>query len=226
MKKQPPVREKSLRSKIVDGLISYLLTEGHLPASVTLLCKQLDIKEASFYKEFPSIAAAQKFLWRNWIDQLIAAVSSGTEWESFSAKERYLAFLFAFTQAALEHRSLLLLCFSKTGPHRTHAQLAGLKHSFKEFASELVEHGRETAEIADRGPLVSIYPEVLYLHWRWVLDFYLNDESEGFERTDAFIEKTVGLAFDLFRSQAIDAAADLARFLLPKASCFKETGGM
>lgn len=224
MKKQSSPREKQLRKKIIEGLISYLLAEGHPPASVTLLCKELGIKDTTFYKEFSSIEAAQKSLWKDWIDLLVETVSSGAEWKSFTAKERYLAFLFAFTQAALEHRSLLLLCFSKPGPHENHSQLAGLKHSFKEFASELVEQGRMSGEIADRGPLTSIYPEVLYLHWRWVLDFYLKDESEGFERTDAFIEKTVGLAFDLFRSQAIDAAADLARFLLPKASCFNAMG--
>jgi AcrR family transcriptional regulator len=225
MKNQPSPPEKQLRPKILEGLASYLLAEGKAPASVALLCKELKLKEPAFYTEFASLEAAQKAIWKDWIDQLIAALSSGAEWESFSAKERYLAFLFSFTQAALEHRSLLLLCFSKKGPHETHGQLAGLKHSFKEFTSGLVEHGRESGEIADRGPLLSIYPEVLYLHWRWVLDFYLKDESEGFERTDAFIEKTVGLAFDLFRSQAIDAAADLVRFLLPKSSGFKGMGG-
>ena len=48
-----------------------------------------------------------------------------------------------------------------------------------------------------------------------MIDQYLKDESDEFERTDAFIEKTVTLAFDLFRAQVLDSAADLLRFLLP-----------
>jgi hypothetical protein len=58
------------------------------------------------------------------------------------------------------------------------------------------------------------------VHWRSVLEYFLKDESQGFERTDAFIEKTVEFAFDLLRTQAIDSAADLARFLLPQIAHF------
>ena len=90
-----------------------------------------------------------------------------------------------------------------------------MRSEFLEFAHRLIDHGRETGEIADRRGLTSLYPGILYVHLRWVIDQYLKDESEGFERTDAFIEKTVTLAFDLFRSQALDSAADLLRFLLP-----------
>jgi ubiquinone biosynthesis protein COQ9 len=48
-----------------------------------------------------------------------------------------------------------------------------------------------------------------------VISFLLKDESQRFERTDAFIEKTVAFAFDVIRTQAIDSAFDLARFLAP-----------
>ena len=66
----------------------------------------------------------------------------------------------------------------------------------------------------------NVYPEVLYIHWRSVLEYFLKDESTRFERTDAFIEKTVELAFDLLRTQAVDSAADLIRFLLPQFTRF------
>ena len=90
-----------------------------------------------------------------------------------------------------------------------------MRHEFKKFAETLLEHGKQSGEIADRRGITNLYPGILYAHLRWVIDQYLRDESEGFERTDAFIEKTVALAFNLFRSQALDSAADLIRFLLP-----------
>jgi hypothetical protein len=70
-------------------------------------------------------------------------------------------------------------------------------------------------EIAERGRLSALYPEALYLHLRGAIDFNLRDESRGYERTDAFIEKTVAVAFDLLRTQVFDSALDLARFLIP-----------
>ena len=55
------------------------------------------------------------------------------------------------------------------------------------------------------------------MHFRAVISFLIKDESQQFERTDAFIEKTVAFAFDVLRTQAIDSAFDLARFLVPSA---------
>lgn len=218
------MKTNQLRAKILQQTEEHLLSHGSLPASVSVLCKELKLKEPAFYAEFPSLAAVEKAIWKEWIDSIIHSVSKGAEWESFSAKERYLAFLFAFSQAALEKRSLLLVCFSKCCLHENPQRLEGLRQSFASFAQTLMAKGRETGEIANRGPLLSFYPEIFYRHFRWVLEFHLKDESDGFERTDAFIEKTVGLAFDLLGSQAIDSAADLARFLIPKKSWFHGGG--
>jgi hypothetical protein len=139
----------------------------------------------------------------------------GGDWEGFSARERYLIFLFAAVQSASERRSLLLERFHGILPISNPSELQGLRTNFLAFERQLVERGIETGEIADRCGISCLYPGILYIHLRLVVAHYLKDESEGFERTDAFIEKTVALAFDLFQSQAIDSAADLLRFLLP-----------
>ncbi|MEI7774534.1 MAG: hypothetical protein WCK17_07130, partial [Verrucomicrobiota bacterium] len=61
----------------------------------------------------------------------------------------------------------------------------------------------------------ALYPDAFYTHFRGVIDFSLKDDSRGYERTDAFIEKSVAVAFDLIRTQVVDSALDLARFLAP-----------
>jgi hypothetical protein len=45
--------------------------------------------------------------------------------------------------------------------------------------------------------------------------FNLKDESEKFERTDAFIEKSTTVFFDLMGRQVLDSGFDLVRFMLP-----------
>jgi tetracycline repressor-like protein len=47
----------------------------------------------------------------------------------------------------------------------------------------------------------------------------LQDDSEGYEQTDVFIKKTVKLAFELIRSQVIDSAFDLGKFLFRGRAC-------
>jgi AcrR family transcriptional regulator len=204
-----------LRATILEAFATHWSEEGHPPRSVARFCKGLGITEAVFFKHFPSLHAVEKAFWRGWISKIISAVEGGEDWEEFASRERYLAFLFALTQSATERRSLLLERFHNVSPLSHPGALEGMRSEFLEFAHRLIDHGRETGEIADRRGLTSLYPGILYVHLRWVIDQWLKDESEGFERTDAFIEKTVTLAFDLFRSQALDSAADLLRFLLP-----------
>jgi len=204
-----------LRAEIIDGFAAHWTEEGHPPRSVARFCKGLGLTEAVFFKHFPSLHAVEKAFWRHWITKVISAVEGGEDWEEFTDRERYLAFLFALTQSANARRSLLLERFHDISPISHPAALEGMRSEFLEFARRLVDRGMESGEIADRRGLTSLYPGILYVHLRWVIDQWLKDESEEFERTDAFIEKTVALAFDLFRSQALDSAADLIRFLLP-----------
>lgn len=215
-----PAPGRKPRALILEGYLAHLQSKGHPPASVHALCHELKIGEKDFYAVFPSLAAVEKHFWKEWLDSIITAVTKGKEWAAFSAKEQYLAFLFAFAGEALKRRSLLEQRFEKLTLFCSPSALEELKHSFKDFASGIIAHGMESGEIAHRGPLGNIYPEVLYIHWRSVLEYFLKDESKGFERTDAFIEKTVELAFDLLRSQAVDSGADLVRFLLPQITRF------
>ena len=209
-----------VRQSILDAYIAQLQKTGKAHVSVHSLCLDLKIREKEFYGEFPSLSAVEKHFWKEWIERIIDAVSSGKEWGAFSAKEQYLAFLFAFAGEALDHRSLLEQRFAKLTLLCSPDTLDGLKSSFKDFAVGIIARGMESGEIAHRGPLGNVYPEVFYIHWRSVLEYFLKDESTRFERTDAFIEKTVELAFDLLRTQAVDSAADLIRFLLPQITRF------
>jgi hypothetical protein len=213
-------QKKDHRTMISEAYMATLRREGRAPSSTHRLCEDLGIGEKDFYAVFPNLNAVEKYFWKNWIESIIEAVSSGKEWTSFSSKERYLAFLFAFTGEALEQRSLLEQRFGKLTLLCSPSSLDGLKSSFKDFAGDVIHHGIEKGEIASRGAIGNFYPEVLYIHWRSVLEYFLKDESRGFEQTDAFVEKTVEFAFDLLRTQAIDSAADLARFLLPQIAHF------
>jgi AcrR family transcriptional regulator len=206
---------QKVRESILEAFAAHWSEEGEPPKSVARFCKGLGITESLFYKHFPSLHAVEKAFWRHWIAGVITAIESGDDWEEFSARERYLAFLFALTQSATESRSLLLERFQDISPLAHAGALEGMRGEFLEFARRLIAHGTDEGEIANQRGLNNLYPGILYVHLRWVIDQWIKDESEGFERTDAFIEKTVTLAFDLFRSQALDSAADLLRFLLP-----------
>lgn len=202
-----------IRNQVIDAYIRYLGEHGQPPVTVTRFCKDHGFGEASFFKKFASFDALEAAFWGGLLSRVVEAVKAGAEWNGFAARERYLAFLYAFMEQSLGHRSMLLLRLKGVSPFSRFPALRKMEARFKEFADAVVSHGVSTGEIADRGRLRSFYLDALYIHFRGVMQFNLQDDSEGYEQTDVFIEKTVKLVFDLIRSQPIDSAFDLGKFL-------------
>lgn len=215
MDEHTPTETPAIRQRIEEAYLHEFKTEGRQPVSIFKLCQSLGIAEREFFSEFSSLEAVEIHWWKGVMDRVIASVESGPEWAEFSARQRMLAFLFAFTAAGLDHRSLLLIRLSHAGPIKAVPEWAGLEARFEQFAKSILMQGRQTGEIASRGPVSSVYPSALRLLLRSVVAFNLKDDSSKFERTDAFIEKSVTLLFDLMGRQVLDSGVDLFRFLLP-----------
>lgn len=206
-----------LRQRIEDAYLYELKAEGRPPVSIFKLCLALGISERDFFSEYSSLEAVEQHWWCGMMDRVIVSVESGAAWADFSARQRMLAFLFAFTTAALGHRSLLLLRLGHAGPLKSVPEWSALEDRFELFAKTLLRQGCQNGEIVSRGPVSAIYPKALRLLLRSVISFNLKDDSANFERTDAFIEKTVTVFFDLMGRQVLDSGFDLLRFLLPGA---------
>ncbi|MEN3940413.1 hypothetical protein WJU23_03895 [Prosthecobacter sp. SYSU 5D2] len=204
-----------LRQRIEEAYLHELRSEGRAPVSVFRLCQGLGITEREFFSEFSSLEAVERQWWLARLEHVIQSVESGPEWQGFTARQRLLAFLFAFVEASMDFRSLLLVRLGHALPVQPVREWAALEERYEEFARGILMHGRAQGEIMARGPLSAAYPKVLRVLLRSVMAFYLKDDSHKFERTDAFIEKSVTVLFDLMGRQALDSGFDLVRFLLP-----------
>lgn len=205
-----------IRDRILENYAAHLREHGGPPPTVFQFCQRLGIGEREFFSQFGSFDAVESAFWRRAVSAVAAAVEQGPEWPGFGARQRVLAFLFAFTEESLAWRSLLLArvggCSARAWPRH----LRGMEDGYRDFLRSVLEHGRVSGEIPDRGPVNRAYEPALALHFRAVVDFHLRDSSEEFQRTDAFIEKSTNLAFDLLGRQAADSAVELARFFLQR----------
>jgi AcrR family transcriptional regulator len=204
------------KEKILAGFRDHIGRHGQPPATVLALCEPLGVAERDFYNEFGSLDAVEGVFWEDLLAKTLSAVESGAEWEGFGARQRMLAFLYAFLEKSLDVRTVLLFRFRNLSPMCNPDWLRGMERRFKEWTKGLVATGVSGGEIAERGRLAGLYPAALYLLLRAVIDFNVKDTSPRYERSDAFVEKSVNLAFDLMRTQAIDSAFDLLRFLAPR----------
>jgi hypothetical protein len=80
------------------------------------------------------------------------------------------------------------------------------------FYFSLVE-AKSTGEVAKRPFLDERYHHLFWLHLWFILQFWAKDQSPNFEKTDAAIEKSVTLAFELIGKGVLDNALDFGKFL-------------
>lgn len=202
------------REHVINQYIGHVLDHGKPPNSVHSFAKDHELNEREFFTEFGSFEALESGIWQKLTHESIEAIENGEEWSGFTARQKLLTFNYAFCDKILEHRSFFLLRFPRLNAGKVPPRgLGKMRETFAAFAERLVQAGIENQEISGLGPLSRTYPQAFFGHLLTVIEFNLADDSKGFERTDAFIEKSVRLAFDVIGTQAVDSAFDLVRFL-------------
>lgn len=196
----------------------YLLTQGKKPASVFMLCQQLGISEDEFYNHFGSLDAIERAIWQGYILNTRKRLEADQNFAGFTAREKILTFYFTMAESLKSERSFVLHQLNgwkKPGTMPTF--LKGFKTSFDEWIKGVIAQGIQAGEIAKRPYLDERYHMLFWLHLMFILQFWSHDDSSGFEKTDAAIEKSVNLAFDLIGKGILDNAIDFGKFLYQTA---------
>ncbi|AMQ57427.1 TetR family transcriptional regulator C-terminal domain-containing protein [Algoriphagus sanaruensis] len=207
--------KKDYRKLILEGFVNHVLEHGSEPASLFKFAKELKMKEEEFYTYFTSFDSIKSSIWVSIYDQTLESIESQEVFKEYSAREKFLGFLFTWIEELKKNRSYLLSLYGdKTKSlKQLPSDTKEFKEKFKDFAGEIILEGKETQEIASRPFITEKYDEALWLQLAFVFRFWLDDRSPRFEKTDAAIEKSVNLAFDLMGKSALDTFVDFAKFL-------------
>ena len=60
---------------------------------------------------------------------------------------------------------------------------------------------------------MQVFSEGAWLQFLFLLNFWANDDSAQFEKTDIAIEKSVNTIFDLFDNTPLNSILDFGKFL-------------
>ncbi len=213
-KKSKAAGQGASADKIRASYVEYLLAQGKQPASIYQFCLDLGIKEDAFYSFFGSFEAIEKAAWHDVIQHPVNKLKNDKTFATFSTREKILSFYFALFEEMKGNRSFVLHQLkSFRRPEVTPPFLKSFKQVFDDFMGSLIAAGKVSGEIPARPYLDRLYPQLFWMHFGFTLLFWTRDDSAGFEKTDAAIEKSVNLAFDLIGKGAIDSAVDFAKFL-------------
>jgi len=198
---------------IMEAYKTYLLIHGKPPKSVFEFCKSINLEEPEFYKQFSSFNALEKSIWAGFIQTTIDTLKASAEYPDYPVREKLLSFYYTYVEVLKANRSFILMMCEKSFDLLRKYTLEKSHHLFIDYADELIKEGIETGEIQKRMYISDKYGEGLWVQLLFVLSFWIKDESAGFEKTDAAIEKAVKLSFDLIGPGAVDSLFDMAKFI-------------
>ncbi len=203
-----------MEQKIIDAYIAYLLEHGEQPKSVFTFAKSLEMEEGKFYKHFASFGAIEKYI-MNWLFTETKNQLEGDEvFNGYGAREKMLAFFYAWVERARNYRSYLVHLHNRNKIHPPVPNyLSDVKDDFKTFTQSIINEGINNNEVADRKYISDKYADGLWVQFGFIHTFWLKDDSKDFEKTDAVIEKSVQLSFELISKGVLDVAIDFGKFL-------------
>jgi hypothetical protein len=207
--------KQELRYRMVEHYQEYVLLNGKEPPSIFSFCKDLGINEAEFYDHFNDFSQVAGAFWTKSFSSIKKMLTEDTEFGSFSVREKYLSFYYAFFEEIKKNRSYALLSFKESSNllKREARHLMELKKDFKAWSKELIAEGMSNEEIASRTKISDAYDNLFWMQFIFLINFWIKDGSKAFEKTDIAIEKSVHFGFDLIERNALDSAFDFGKFL-------------
>lgn len=212
--------------QIKNGYIDYVLINDEKPKSVYSFVKKLKISESDFYEFYASFESIEKTIWVELTAETISTIQEQEVWTQYSSRERILAFFYSYVEVLKKQRSFIIYTLKNhKGRFSAPDALSGVKPIFEHFAEEIINEGLDSGELADRKFLSKKYKDALWIQFGFILNFWVNDDSAGFEKTDEAIEKGINVTFDLFQRSPIDNLLEYGKFLSRNGK-FKEKMGL
>ena len=213
--KKAPSKKISIDDNfIVSKYMEYTLEFNHEPKNVFLFCKDNKILESDFYSFFGSLDGIKQQIWSKFLENAIATCEKSTEFEGYSEKNKLLTLYFTLFEILTLNRSYVL--FSLEENKDGIKKMKSFKHfrtHFKDFIETIID--RNTENKSERVSRVTkpVFAEGAWIQFLFLLKFWTNDSSKGFEKTDVLIEKSVNTVVDLLDTKPLESLFDLGKFL-------------
>jgi len=201
------------KEKFKNEFVLFLLRNGEEPITVFKFCEGLDVDESIFYEYFNSFRAVEKAVWLSFYDEVQNALNQDDDYASYSAHEKYLSFLYTIVEVYKQNRSYVVLRYAEVDRKSFRPWfMDSFRDEFAIWTKEILDGGFESNEIVSRPVISSKYHEALWVQLLYITRVWMNDESEDFQVTDAAIEKSSALLFELMKSGPVDLLIDFLKF--------------
>ncbi len=200
-----------LSQRIIDSYMDHMLTHNKQPVSVYAFAKHLGIAEKDFYTYFPSFTEIDNVIWDQAAEHAISTLTGSVEYPGYSTREKILGYFYTLQEVLNTHRSYYVLSLKTHQP--LYRNLKSFRRRVEDFSKMVIQQGLAEKEIEERKFISDRYHDAVWANTLFILNFWAKDDSPGFEKSDAAIEKSVNLMLELMGKSALDSMLDLGKFL-------------
>ena len=209
------VKNKNIsHNEIISSYMSYVLENESSPKSVYAFAKAYNFDESLFYSYFGSFESLEKAIFKTFFNNAMQAIETSEEYTTFDTRNKLLSFYFTFFENLTANRSYVLIALNDNKNHLNKLKtLTELRKSFIHFINGLEI---ETFDFKQKN--ITQFQQKSIQESAWVqllmtLQFWLNDSSISFEKTDIFIEKSINTSFDIISTTPLKSMIDFGKFL-------------
>lgn len=206
---KPPIKEN-----FIAAYMQCVLETETFPNSVYAFCKKHHWEESDFYSCYGSLKALRRDIWKAFFQQTLTRCESASLAET-DLRDKTLQFYFTFFELLGLNRSYVLLDLQQDGnPLQRLHRIDCLKSEFQDLARSWMEAFPPSGKEMLHQAKSQVFATGLWGQFLFLLNFWIQDTSADFEKTDIAIEKSVNTIFDLFDAAPIERLIDLGKFLV------------
>lgn len=214
-------KKKITATDIISQYMDYVLEHGKTPATIYKFCKDIKCTEADFYEHFGSFEGLKQHIWIALYDSTVATLHKDKDFEQYPNKDKMLSFFFTLFGNLTANRSYVLFVLKEHAmPLKNLAQLKELRGKIRHFATALIEEGNEGKAYKITKNPVQLFSEGAWVQFLFLLKYWMDDNSAGFEKTDVAIEKSVKVIFDVFETTPLESIIDFGKFIVKENFAF------
>lgn len=201
-------------SHIIILYMNDVLEKNKEPNNVFSFCKNNAIDESDFYSFFGSFDAVKQAIWVEFFENTKVIIEKEAAFETYSDKNKLLTLYFTLFELLTLNRSYVLfsLLENKEGIKNL-KNLKKFRNHFKTFVVTIIESNSSAKNDKVAKVTKPVFAEGAWLQFLFLLKFWMDDSSKGFEKTDILIEKSVNTVVDLLDTKPLESLFDLGKFL-------------
>lgn len=178
--------------------------------SIQKLAEKLDEPKAEIYRRFPTAHSLLRFYYTSLVFRYRGMIDEIEEFEGYNLAEKLSNFVYASFDMMLEQREFVALTFDRL--IKNTAGTTEYQKEIEKLAREFFENDKNVATSSQMLLHPLLYQVLVKSYFR-LIDFWLEDTSEQFEKTMALTDKATALIQEMMYSAVLDKGVDLFKYM-------------